>query len=158
VRASRTVCFARAAISPVSRSIVASACRPRARAAEIARTRLPTERRRSRRRAFGASPAALTRFASRVSRETAWAQRPESVGERISASTTVVSTRRRRERSTARSTASESSSSLSSSSSPGPSRFVSLISVEGSGTRPSIPIRQNRRHVNESETSLHSVS
>jgi hypothetical protein len=69
-----------------------------------------------------------------------------------------VSTRKRRERSTLRSTASDKSSALSSSTSAGPSRFVSFISVVGSGTRPSSAIRQKRRHVNESATSLQSVS
>jgi hypothetical protein len=119
---------------------------------------LPTERRRSRTRAFFAAPVALIRRASEASRETACAHSPESVGLRMSASTTVVSTRNRRERSTLRSTANDSSSALSSSSSPGPSRLVSFISVEGSGTRPSSAMRQKRRQVNESDTSLQSVS
>jgi hypothetical protein len=100
----------------------------------------------------------LTRRASRVSLETACAHNPESVGRRIAASTTVVSTRSRRDRSTFRSTASDNNSALSSSSSPGPSRFDSFINVLGSGTRPSSAIRQNRRHVNESATSRKSVS
>jgi hypothetical protein len=98
------------------------------------------------------------RFASRVSRETACAHNPESVGRRMSASTTVVSTRRRLERSTLRSTASDSSSALSSSTSSGPRRLVSFMRVVGSGTRASSAIRQKRRQVKESATSLQSVS
>jgi len=76
----------------------------------------------------------------------------------MSASTIVVSTRSRRERSTLRSTASASNPRLSSSSSSGPSRLVSFISVVASGTRPATAIRQNRRQVNESDTSPHNVS
>jgi hypothetical protein len=66
--------------------------------------------------------------------------------------------RNRRERSTLRSTASANNSAFSSSSNSGPSRFLSFINVDGSGTRPSSAVRQKRRQVNESATSLQSVS
>jgi hypothetical protein len=56
--------LAQLAISAVSRSIVANACRPRTRAAEIARTRLPTERRRSRRQLCLPSSGGNTRSSS----------------------------------------------------------------------------------------------
>jgi hypothetical protein len=39
-----------------------------------------------------------------------------------------------------------------------PHRLVSFISVVGCGTLPSSGIRQNRRHVIESETSAHKLS
>jgi len=132
--------------------------RPRPRWPEIARIRFATERRRSRTRVRTLVPVRSIRRANLVSRDTACEQRPESVGVLMSASTNVASTRNRRERSTRRSTANANSSALSSSSSSGPSRLVSFTSVDECGTRPSSAIRQKRRQVNESATSLHNVS
>jgi hypothetical protein len=66
-----------------------------ARFAESLRARTPTERRRSRRRASAAAPVDFMRRASPVRRETACAQCSEPVGLRMSASSSVVSTRSR---------------------------------------------------------------
>ena len=140
------------------RLAVGSACRPRARAAEIRRTRLPTERRRSAggHRDRDRRPVSAARAESDA-RPRAHTD-PRRTGHGRRPSTIVVSTRKHRERNTFRSTASASSSAFNSSSSPGPNRLVSFINVVGSGTRPSREILQNRRHVNESVTFRHSVS
>ena len=106
----------------------------------------------------GAAPAALIRRTSLPIFITAWASRPESVGYSTLADTTVVSARTFPVFTTFASTALASSASLSASTVPSPHRVVIFIRVVGCGTRPSMSIRQNRRHEIESATSRHSDS
>ena len=75
-----------------------------------------------------------------------------------SAGTTVVSARTRLVRSNFASAALVSSASLQPCTAVMPQRVVSFISVVGCGTFPSIGVRQNRRQVIESLTSLHRLS
>jgi hypothetical protein len=70
----------------------------------------------------------------------------------------VVSTRTRAVRSSLFWAALAHSASFSPATASSPHRLVSFISVVGCGTRPSIGIRQNRRHVIESLTSAHRLS
>jgi len=70
----------------------------------------------------------------------------------------VVSARTRLVRSSLASAALANSASLQPSTAAVPQRVVSFISVVGCGTLPSIGIRQNRRQVIESLTSLHKLS
>ena len=70
----------------------------------------------------------------------------------------MVSTRTRVVRSSFASAALATSASFSPSTTAAPQRVVNFISDVGCGTRPCNGIRQNRRHVIESETSRHRVS
>jgi hypothetical protein len=90
--------------------------------------------------------------------DTARASRPESVGYSILADTTVVSARIFPVFTTFASTALGSTASFSASTVPSPHRVVIFIRVVGCGTRPSMSMRQNRRHEIESATSRHNVS
>ncbi len=70
----------------------------------------------------------------------------------------MVSARTRLVRSSLASAALASSASLQPCTAAVPQRVVSFINVVGCGTLPSIGIRQNRRQVIESLTSLHKLS
>jgi hypothetical protein len=70
----------------------------------------------------------------------------------------VVSTRTRVQRSSFASAALASNASFNPSTATEPQRVVSFINVVGCGTGCSKPIRQNRRHAIESDTSRHNDS
>jgi hypothetical protein len=106
----------------------------------------------------GATPADWMRATSTAALAMPRTNRPESVGYLMSAGTTVVSARSQSMSTTPASTAAASSPAFSSSMSPGPQRVVIFINVDGCGTNSPIGIRQNRRQVNESDTSTHKVS
>ncbi len=124
----------------------------------MANIRLPAERRRSRNRVLEAPPRALILFTSRVAFPTALRSSPASVGWSMSASMADVSTRSLRARSRLVATSFRSSASFRASMVCGPHRRTILIKVVGWGTGRSRGIRQNRRQVRESPTSLHRVS
>jgi hypothetical protein len=91
-------------------------------------------------------------------RRIAVATRPESVGYATLEGTTVVSTRTRLVRNSFASAALANSASINPSTAAGPHRVVSFINVVGCGTEPSNGIRQNLRHMIESDTSRHRLS
>jgi hypothetical protein len=104
-----------------------------------------------------APPAALIRRTSLPIFVTARASRPESVGYSTLADT-VVSARTFPVFTNFASTALASSVSFNAATVASPHRVVIFIRAVGCGTRPSMSIRQNRRHEIESLTSRHSVS
>ena len=126
--------------------------------AAISRARRPAARRRSVTLVPVAPPAARTRRAVRASPATAVATSPTSAGYATFAATTVVSARTRPVRSSFCPAAFAHSASFSPATAPWPHRLASFISVAGCGTRPSSPIRQNRRQPTESLTSAHRLS
>jgi hypothetical protein len=105
-----------------------------------------------------AAPGCLIRRTTRPVLATALASRPESVGYFTFAGTTVVSAPTFPVFTTRASTAVASNYSLSAATTESPHRVVIFISVVGCGTRPSMSMRQNRRHDIESDSSAHSDS
>ena len=76
----------------------------------------------------------------------------------MSAGTTVVSARNQPMSITPASTPTAMRCALSSATVAEPQRVVIFINVDGCGARSPSGIRQNRNHVNESDTSAHNVS
>ena len=95
---------------------------------------------------------------SRANALTPSAASPASVGQRTSASTTVESIRAARGRNRFSRLALAINSRVISCTTSAPSRRVSLRTVDSSGTRSVIPIRQKRRRWIESDTSRINVS
>jgi hypothetical protein len=158
-RTSCTVCRARPATCPVSRSTSPSARPVRRRSVwASSRMRRPAARPRSRNRVLGATPRALSRRTSPPVVRIARSSRSASVGKSMSASTTVESTRSLRARSTRVWANLTSRAALSCSTVSGPARRTSLTRVIECGTGWSRPRRQNRRQPIESATSRHKLS
>lgn len=124
----------------------------------IARTRRPTARDRSRTQPASRPTFAARLRAARASTLALSSASPESVGQRTSDSTTVESILTARARKRGSGCALAITSRVSSSTTSGPSRRVSFLSVDSSGTRSPTAIRQKRRSCSESETSRSSVS
>jgi hypothetical protein len=124
----------------------------------IARSRLPSARERSPTRATVAPALAASRLPSRASLRTPAPASPASVGSRTSASTTLASTRTTRARKRLSRCTLPITSRQRPATTSAPSRRVSLPTVDSSGTRAAIAIRQKRRRCSASEPSRISVS
>ena len=121
----------------------------------IARNLRPSARERSRTRAFFSPIIRASLRPSRASARTPCDASPASVGYFTSASTTVESTLTARGRNRFSRVALTINARVSSLIVSAPSRRVSFLIVDSSGTRSDSEIRQNRRRWIESETSAH---